>query len=164
LALVLKPAPRIARRLCRVAAIVSFVGASGALGSAAGAASAPKPPVISENFTPLPCHKNTTLGMEGCAEAQLLQADKRLNRQVAIIFELFRTNSQKRQFVTAETSWFAFRGKDCQSFSDIFEGGSLVPVDYADCEVRDDTARSTDLHSFYGELTQGDSMNVPTWP
>ena len=129
-----------------------------------GAAKTLKPPVISEHFTPLPCDKYTTLGMEGCAEAQLLRADKRLNEQVAIIFDLFRTNSQKLEFVTAETSWFAFRGKDCQSFSDIFEGGSLAPVDYADCEVHDDTARSTDLHAFFEELTQGDNYNIPPWP
>jgi uncharacterized protein YecT (DUF1311 family) len=101
--------------------------------------------------------------MEGCAEAQLLRADKRLNEQVAIVFHRFPTTGQKRDFVTAETSWFNYRGDDCQSFSDIFEGGTIAPVDYAECEVQDDVTRSTDLHLFFEELTQG-STNIPTWP
>jgi uncharacterized protein YecT (DUF1311 family) len=144
--------------------VVSLVGSSWALGSAAGATTPLKPPVINEHFTLLPCNKKTTLGVEGCAEAQLLRADKQLNQQVAIIFGLFRSKSQKLQFVIAETSWFSYRGNDCKSFSDIVEGGSLAPVDYADCEAQDDAARSTDLHSFYVELTQGDNSNIPPWP
>jgi uncharacterized protein YecT (DUF1311 family) len=143
---------------------MSVLGASCALGSVAGAAATVKPPMISEHFTLLPCNKNTTLGMEGCAEAQLLRADKRLNQQVTIVFELFRTKGQKLEFVKAENSWFTYRGEDCQSFSDIFEGGSLAPVDYANCEVQDDMARSTDLHSFYEEQTQANNTNVPPWP
>ncbi len=128
------------------------------------AAAPPKAPVITEHFTLLPCHKNTTLGLEGCAEAQLLRADKRLNQQVAIIFELFHTSALKLEFVKSETTWFSYRGEDCQSFSDIFEGGSIAPVDFANCETRDDVTRSTDLHSFFVELTQGGTTNVPPWP
>jgi uncharacterized protein YecT (DUF1311 family) len=143
---------------------MSFLGASCVLGSVAGAITTVKPPVISEHFTLLPCNKNTTLGMEGCAEVQLLRADKRLNQQVAIIFDLFRAKGQKLEFVKAENSWFTYRGEDCESFSDIFQGGSIAPVDYANCEAQDDMARSTDLHSFYEELTQGDNTNLPPWP
>lgn len=129
----------------------------------ARAASALQPPVITEHFTRLPCHQNTTIGLEGCAEGQLLRADKRLNEQVALVFDLFPTTKQRRQFVKAETSWFSYRGADCQSFSDVVSGGSLAPVDYAECATRDDQARSSDLHSFFKELAQG-RLNAPTWP
>ena len=38
-------------------------------------ASVPKLPKIHEAFTPLPCHKGTTIGQEGCAERQILRSD-----------------------------------------------------------------------------------------
>ena len=85
-----------------VGAAVLFLAVTLLAGSIAQASTTLKPPVIAEHFTPLPCHKNTTLGMEGCAEAHLLAADARLNGQVAIIFDLFRTKEQKRDFVNAE--------------------------------------------------------------
>lgn len=142
---------------------MTFVGAC-ALASAAGATTSLKPPVITEHFTRLPCNKNTTIGMEGCAEGQLLRADQRLNQQVAIVFGLFRTKSQKLEFVKAEHAWFTYRGNDCQSLSDIYEGGTLAPVAFANCEVQDDLARSTDLHTFFEQLTQGNNTKIPPWP
>lgn len=155
---------RAPRRVFRAVAAVFFVGASCALGSVAAASTTLKPPVISEHFTLLPCNKNTTLGMEGCAEAKLLHADKRLNEQVAIIFGLSHATTQKRDVVNAENVWFTYRGADCLSFAAAFEGGTIAPVVYANCEVQDDVARSTDLHSLFVELTEGDSMNIPPWP
>ncbi|MCU1363033.1 MAG: hypothetical protein JWM55_861 [Acidimicrobiaceae bacterium] len=155
-------ARRAGSRRILIAALALF-GAS-TLGSIALAATTPKPPFITEHFTRLPCNKNTTIGLEGCAEDHLLKADARLNQQVATVFELFRTHAQKLEFVTAETSWFAFRKDDCRSLAAIYEGGSIAPLAYAECEVRDDVARSADLHSFYVELTQGDNVNVPPWP
>jgi uncharacterized protein YecT (DUF1311 family) len=107
---------------------------------------------------------NTTVGMEGCAEAKLLRADKRLNDQVAIIFDLSHTTAQKRDFVNAENFWFTYRGADCQSFAATFEGGTIAPVVFANCEVQDDLSRSADLHSLFDELTEGDNMNIPPWP
>ena len=144
--------------------VVSLVTALGLAGSAALAATKLAPPVITEHFTTLPCNKNTTIGMEGCAERLLLAADHRLNDQVVIVFGLFHSKGQKATFVAAETSWFTYRGTDCQSYAAIFEGGSIAPVAYANCEVQVDKSRSQDLHSFYEELTQGQGSNVPAWP
>jgi uncharacterized protein YecT (DUF1311 family) len=152
------------RRAVRFVAATAIVMLSCLVGNAALATTKLRPPVITEHFTRLPCNKNTTLGMEGCAELQLLSADRRLNEEVAIVFELYRTNGQKLDFVKAEKLWFTYRGSDCQSFAAIFGGGSIAPVDYAECEVHDNQLRSTDLHSFYDELTQDDNTNLPTWP
>jgi uncharacterized protein YecT (DUF1311 family) len=153
-----------ARRVLRVATIVIVTASSCLLGSAAVGATTLKAPVITERFTPLPCHMNTTIGMEGCAEAKILRDDKRLNEQVAIIFGLLHGTNQKLDFINAETLWLKYRGADCQSFANVFAGGSFAPVAYANCDVQDDVWRSADLHSLFRGLTEGDGANVPTWP
>lgn len=122
-----------------------------------------KPPVITESFTHLPCEKNTTIGQEGCAEAQLLRADRRINREVSLMFTLLSTGSQKRAFIKAESAWLTYRGADCSSVADVYQGGSLEPVQYALCEISDDEAKSTSLQSFFTLLEQGRS-SAPAWP
>jgi uncharacterized protein YecT (DUF1311 family) len=101
--------------------------------------------------------------MEGCAEARLRKGDALLNREVHLLFTLLSTKSQQRSFVKAEKAWIAFRTADCQSTADVYEGGSFEPVAYGQCEVSDDLARSSGLHSYFLTLEQGSSP-VPTWP
>jgi uncharacterized protein YecT (DUF1311 family) len=135
-----------------------------ALGLVAGASASPlKTPVIKENFTRLPCNHKTTLGMEGCAEGQLVAADHQINLQVALLLTSMSTSSQKAAFVKAENLWFTFRGADCMSVSATYQGGSLAPVEFARCEVHDDTERSAALHSQYQLVEQGNSA-APAWP
>jgi uncharacterized protein YecT (DUF1311 family) len=143
-------------------ATASIMGESCLVGGAAFAAKS-KPPVITEHFTRLPCNKDTTIGMEGCAETQLLELDRRVNEEVALIFSQMPTRAQKLDFSAAENAWFAYRGSDCQSFAAIYENGTFGPVEYALCEVRNDQLRSSDLHSLYDQLHQG-SENPPGWP
>lgn len=131
--------------------------------SHASSAAALTPPVISEPFTPLPCQRSTTLGLEGCAEGQLLSADRRINEQVKLLFRLIPTSSQKASFVAVEGQWLAYRKADCSTVSAIFQGGTIAPVEYALCEVRDDEARSTDLHSYFELLEEGRG-DAPRWP
>ena len=131
--------------------------------SAVAAASPLKTPVIKENFTKLPCNHKTTLGLEGCAEGQLVSADHQINLQVALVLTSMSTNSQKADFVKAENLWFAFRGADCMSVSATYQGGSLAPVEFARCEVRDDALRSAALHSQY-QLMEQDNSSAPAWP
>jgi uncharacterized protein YecT (DUF1311 family) len=126
-------------------------------------ASALKLPVIKENFHVLPCNEKTTLGMEGCAEKQLVAADHQINLQVALLVTSMSTNAQKAMFIKAETLWFTYRRADCQSVSATYEGGSLAPVEYALCEVRDDKSRSVALHSQY-QLVEQDNSAAPAWP
>ncbi|MGA7835732.1 MAG: lysozyme inhibitor LprI family protein [Acidimicrobiales bacterium] len=129
---------------------------SGALGTS------PKAPVIREPFTPLPCRHDTTIGLEGCAEGQLLAADRRLNDQVQVVLVAIATMHQRRQFVTVEAQWLTYRTSDCTNVAATFEGGTIQPVEYALCELRDDEARSSDLHSFFSLLEEGRSG--PAWP
>jgi uncharacterized protein YecT (DUF1311 family) len=143
--------------------LVSGVVLAGAGVSDASSAATLTPPVITEPFTPLPCHHGTTLGLEGCAEGQLLSADRHLNEQVKLLVEVISTVHQKRSFVAVEKEWLSYRKADCSTVLAIFQGGTIAPVEYALCEVRDDEARSTDLHSYFGLLEEGRS-DIPTWP
>ena len=121
------------------------------------------PPVITEPFTPLPCHHSTTLGLEGCAEGQLLAADHRIDEQVKLLFGVIPAASQKGIFVAVEHEWLAYRKADCSTVSAVFQGGTIAPVEYALCEVRDDEARSADLHSYF-ELLEDGRGDTPKWP
>ncbi|MDA8291554.1 MAG: lysozyme inhibitor LprI family protein [Actinomycetota bacterium] len=121
------------------------------------------PPVISEPFTVLPCHPATTLGSEGCAEHDLLAADRRIDQEVRVLFGLLHGDAARARLATAESAWLAYRRADCSSQSDAYAGGSFAPVAFALCEVHDDADRSADLRRFYRALVEGRSR-PPAFP
>jgi uncharacterized protein YecT (DUF1311 family) len=144
-----------------VVADATAAGASPPHGGAAIATA--NPPVITEVFKPvLPCNANTTVGMEGCGEHKVLSADRQLNADVKVIFNL--TSASSRQdFVVAQAKWLAYRTADCQSQSDVYHGGTEQPVVYVYCLAADDGARRQDLKGFFRALTQG-LTTVPRFP
>ncbi|HVA53452.1 MAG TPA: lysozyme inhibitor LprI family protein [Acidimicrobiales bacterium] len=119
--------------------------------------------MITESFTHLACNQSSTIGLEGCAEAHVLSSDRRVNREVRLLFGLFTTSSQKRTFVTAENMWLASRSADCRSESSIYQGGTFAAVQYGLCEVSEDGARSVELRTFFDLLEQG-ATTKPLWP
>ena len=126
-------------------------------------ASAISAPVVTEDFKPvLPCNQNTTIGQEGCGEREVLVADKELNADVKIIFDLLGKASD-RAFVTAQTTWATYRTEDCTSQADVYQGGTEMPVAYVYCLASDDTSRRADLKAFFAGLTQG-MVHVPKFP
>jgi uncharacterized protein YecT (DUF1311 family) len=131
--------------------------------SASGATDTLAPPVIRETFTALPCNHSTTVGLEGCAEGQLLTTDHRLNVEVALVFRELHTTAQRRSFVESEKLWFSYRVADCQSDASVYQGGTLAPVEFAQCEVLDNESRSSDLHGHYALIVQGNAA-APAWP
>jgi len=138
--------------------------------SACGRSTAParvsralKPPVIKESFTHLTCSQGSTLGLEGCAEAHLLGADRRVDEEVRLLFNVMTSKNQRRKFVAAEDVWLVSRTADCQSESSVYQGGTFAPVEYGLCEVSEDQARSVMLHSYFNLLEQG-TVPVPAWP
>jgi uncharacterized protein YecT (DUF1311 family) len=161
--LVLAAARRRFASAARVASVVVACGVMLMSGSLVSGAASLKPPVITETFTSLPCHRSTTIGLEGCAEGQLLSTDRRINEQVKLLFGVIATAPQRRNFVAVENQWLAYRKADCSTVSDAFQGGSIAPVEYALCEVRDNEARSADLHSYFALLEEGSSAS-PAWP
>ncbi len=145
--------------------IGAFWGAPGRVADAAPRATVPllKPPVIVEPFTLLPCNAGTTIGMEGCAEHRIIAADKRIDREIRILFTVLHDNAARRRLAEAQTAWFLYRQADCRSQADINEGGSQSVVDAAICAVTDDKSRSTDLRGFYRALEQG-RQSIPAFP
>ncbi len=123
-----------------------------------------KPPVIHEDFIPLlPCNQDTTIGMEGCGERLTLARDKRIDREVALIFKLLGSNAPRRDLAAAQTAWLKYRSADCTSQSDVFKGGSLALVVYVGCFANDDLARIADLKLLYKDLVEGRTV-VPPFP
>ena len=86
--------------------------------------------------------------------------DRRINKEVRLLFNLLSTMSQKRSLVKAEETWLVSRLADCQSESDIYQGGSIAPVQYGLCEVSEDQARSANLYSYF-KLLEQDAGPVP---
>jgi uncharacterized protein YecT (DUF1311 family) len=103
------------------------------------------PPVLKEGFTVLSCSRLTTIGLEGCAEHRILSVDMRINALRRQVFQYLYDNVARRDFIAAENDWFTYRQATCTSESEVNEGGSLVPVDFANCVVRLDRQHLAEL-------------------
>ncbi|MGB8179931.1 MAG: lysozyme inhibitor LprI family protein [Acidimicrobiales bacterium] len=119
-------------------------------------------PVITEHFTRLPCNHTNTLGLEGCAEGQLLSADRRIDAEVKLLFSLIPT-AQRTSLRSAEKVFLTYRKSTCLAYSDVYRGGTFAPVEYALCEVRLDEVQSTTLHVYFRLADEGASRSL-TWP
>jgi uncharacterized protein YecT (DUF1311 family) len=112
-------------------------------------------PTISEAFTLLPCpaRANTTLQIEGCAEHRIVRLDRQVSVRARLAFASLPAGAARAHFVAAQLAWIAYRRAACLSESDVNAGGTLAPIDFADCEVRIDQARLADLAAMQGGLS-----------
>jgi uncharacterized protein YecT (DUF1311 family) len=108
-------------------------------------------PTIKESFTLLPCSKNSTIGLEGCAERRILTLDAKVNSLRHEIFSHLYNNAARNDFIVAENDWFTYRQVACVSESDVNEGGSIVPVDFAYCVIKLDQQHIVDLSALKSE-------------
>ena len=98
--------------------------------------------MITEQFKPvLPCNNTTTLGQEGCAEHEVVAADRQLNADIKVVFGLLADDAARQDFVAAQMAWARYRTADCSSQSDVYEGGTEQPVLYGLCLASDDVSR-----------------------
>jgi uncharacterized protein YecT (DUF1311 family) len=143
--------------------LAGFVLAScGSSSPKSSAKSSLSPPVIAEHFTRLPCNDNNTIGLEGCAETQLLEGDHRIDREVKLLFSLVPKRQQK-DLVTTETEFLTYRRDACTTYSDVYEGGTFAPVEYTACEAHVDAVQSNVLHGYFQLAESGASHSLP-WP
>ncbi|HTT59751.1 MAG TPA: lysozyme inhibitor LprI family protein [Acidimicrobiales bacterium] len=119
-------------------------------------------PVIVEHFTRLPCNHDNTIGLEGCAETQLLEADHRIDREVKLLFSLI-PSGQRKKLATTESEFMTYRRDTCTTYSSVYQGGSFAPVEYALCEVRVDDAQSSVLHGYF-QLAEAGASHSLAWP
>jgi uncharacterized protein YecT (DUF1311 family) len=115
------------------------------------------PPVISEQFTPLPCpaKPKTTRDFEGCAEQRIVRSDNAINEQVRLIFSLRMSAKARARFVRSERAWLTYRRALCESRADVYEGGSAARVVYAECVANENAAHLKDLSAFERDLRRG---------
>ncbi|MGC2486875.1 MAG: lysozyme inhibitor LprI family protein [Acidimicrobiales bacterium] len=119
-------------------------------------------PVIAEHFTRLSCNHSNTIGLEGCAETQLLEADHRIDREVKLLFSLIPAD-QKKKLVTTEGEFLVYRRDACTTYSSVYEGGTFAPVEYTACEVKVDNVQSTVLHGYF-QLAESGASHSLKWP
>jgi uncharacterized protein YecT (DUF1311 family) len=154
------------RRWARLALPALAASAAFAVPAVATAAPAhrPGPPLVTEQIgSPLPCNQKSQLGVDGCAEHKLLAADKVLNADITVLWDLLPGAKERQDFAGAQRAWVAYRAKDCNSQSDVYQGGTAQPMEYTLCLASDDNSRRQDLHNFYALLTQGTSK-PPRFP
>jgi uncharacterized protein YecT (DUF1311 family) len=141
--------------LAAVAGVCLAVAAPG--GAARGQGAALAPPVIHESFTLLPCTgapaTRTTLELEGCAEHRIVADDVQINALSRQIFAALFDGAARGRYVAAARAWLAYRQADCQSMSDVYEGGTLAAVVDAQCQAARDDQRVKDLRAFHANLT-----------
>jgi uncharacterized protein YecT (DUF1311 family) len=139
-----------------LAAVLSLVASADA--NPAGAAKL-SPPVIRESFTLLPCtgkpRSRTTLELEGCSEHQILTTDASIDALEKTIFHLLGTDSARRDLIAAARAWLNYRRSDCLSTSDVYQGGTLAGVVFADCFVARNEQRIKDLKAFENSFRVG---------
>jgi len=169
------PRPGLPLRLHRVNCIPALVAGSavlagGFVSACNGESSSPiahqttrperlAPPLIREQFTPLPCPRSraarqSTVGSEGCLEKEILRTDAEINTRASAIFRLLRDRAGKERFLAAENRWAAYRRASCESLAGVYSGGSAGPVAFADCVVRRNRVHLKELASFKDFLSR----------
>jgi uncharacterized protein YecT (DUF1311 family) len=108
---------------------------------------APKPPVIHEVFTQLPCpaHPMSTLAIEGCYEEAIVRTDRKIDAQAKAIFGLLRSRYARLTFVRGERAWFQYRQASCSALASNYGRGTLGPVSAAACLLDRSRAHLRDL-------------------
>lgn len=99
-------------------------------------------PVLTEDFTPLACDENTTIGQQGCTQRVLLSYDDQVNRALKTLWE--RSDTDGRALIaSAQSTWVTYRTAACKSAADENRGGTLAPVTYIGClaDLTKDRAR-----------------------
>ena len=140
--------------LLLVSLCAPFLAACDGAGDRAGPAAKPpsslEPPIISEDFTLLPCpaRPKSTLDFEGCAEHEILESDKTINMVAREIFRTLATRTARARFVRAEKAWLTYRRAACASRKDLYEGGSASVIVSGDCVVAQNRAHAKELEAF----------------
>ena len=145
-------------RSSRMLATVGAVTAAVAVMLVTGAVAAkPAAPVIHEPFTAPQCSgrpgDRTTFQRLECAQQEVLRTDNQINTISATVFSQLPDDAARHRFVVAARAWLSYRNADCNSRSDVFEGGTEAPVKYTQCVVARDKTRLTDMRVFVSELT-----------
>jgi uncharacterized protein YecT (DUF1311 family) len=125
---------------------VVTAGALAALGWTVAHA-APRPPATYEQCRK---HAMSTADIAACQKAELTRLNARLKTVVARLrANVNGVNGLARRLDRAQATWKRFLKADCQGFAaNIFRGGTLAPVEAADCTINDTRSRIRDLGAY----------------
>jgi uncharacterized protein YecT (DUF1311 family) len=135
-----------------------LIGLVSVLASAAVAipsGNVPKPPVIHEVFTQLPCpaHPVSTLDTEGCYEKAIGSTDRKIDAQAEAIFGLLQSRHARQTFIRGERSWVQYRQASCSAQASKYAGGTFAGVVAAACTLDRSKAHLRDLVAMRKELS-----------
>ncbi|HET9059821.1 MAG TPA: lysozyme inhibitor LprI family protein [Acidimicrobiales bacterium] len=124
--------------------------------SSSSSTSAAGPPLLAlpKSTAGTECNQTSQLGMDGCAYLASVAADRRLDADVVVIWKLER-GYQRTDLARAQKDWVTYRGADCASQTDIYRGGSIMPMVVGYCLAAEDRLRRQDLVTLYNTLTSG---------
>jgi len=94
--------------------------------------------------------------MNQCAAQQNTAADKELNALYQQITSRLKSNpDSKKQLVSAQRAWIAFRDAECKFSASGVEGGSVYPLIYSNCVTELTRARVATFKT-YLKCQEGD--------
>ncbi|MGO4310634.1 lysozyme inhibitor LprI family protein [Pseudomonas sp. KB_15] len=94
--------------------------------------------------------------MNQCAAQQNAAADKELNALYQQITSRLKSNpDSKKQLVSAQRAWVAFRDAECKFSASGVEGGSVYPLIYSNCVTELTRARVATFKT-YLKCQEGD--------
>jgi len=100
------------------------------------------------------CNDQAT--MNQCAAQQNAAADKELNALYQQITSRLKSNpDSKKQLVSAQRAWVAFRDAECKFSASGVEGGSVYPLIYSNCTTELTKARVATFKT-YLKCQEGD--------
>jgi len=100
------------------------------------------------------CNDQAT--MNQCAAQQNAAADKELNALYQQITSRLKSNpDSKKQLVSAQRAWVAFRDAECKFSASGVEGGSVYPLIYSNCVTELTRARVATFKT-YLKCQEGD--------
>ena len=100
------------------------------------------------------CNDQAT--MNQCAAQQNVAADKELNTLYQQITSRLKSNpDSKKQLVSAQRAWVAFRDAECKFSASGVEGGSVYPLIYSNCVTELTRARVATFKT-YLKCQEGD--------
>jgi uncharacterized protein YecT (DUF1311 family) len=103
--------------------------------------------VIREPFVPAPCpiHPDTAIDVEGCQEMRIWRTDRQIDREVAAIFRLLRSQSARISFAAEERGWLHYRRRSCSAEASRSARGGAEAVAYLNCTLRRNRSHLADL-------------------
>ena len=90
----------------------------------------------------------TTRQNEACFKAEFARQDAALNRSWKAALGRLRPGAHQ-PLLRAQRKWIAARDSFCKSVADSFDGGSITPVAYLDCEVEQSIRRAIWLENLH---------------